>query len=134
MDIKKILLSTIGAGVVMFLISYLWHGMLMSDLYMSDQNLAEPNIMLLGGSYMILALLMAYIYPKGIEGTSKIGNGIKFGIVAGLIWILPHSLVLQAVSQGAGFNLILIDSAWHMVEQACGGIVIAMIYGIPSSE
>ena len=91
-------MSTIGAGVVMFLLAGLWHSALMSDLYVSDLSRAEPNMLLIGVSYLILALLMAHIYPKGIEGTNKIANGIKFGVVVGLIWVLPHALVLHAVT------------------------------------
>jgi len=133
MNIQKILLSAIGAGVVMFLLAGLWHGALMSDLYVSDLSRAEPNMVLIAVSYLILALLMAYIYPKGIEGTSKIANGIKFGAVVGLIWVLPHALVIHAVTEGGTLNVILIDVLWHMVEEACGGVVIALIYGIPQA-
>jgi hypothetical protein len=133
MNIQKILLSTIGAGIVMFLLAGLWHMALMSDLYAGDMNRAEPSMYLIGGSYLVLALLMSYMYPKGIEGTNKIANGIKFGIVIGLLWVLPHSLVLHAVIEGSTLRVVFIDVAWHAVEQACGGVVIALIYGIPNT-
>jgi len=134
MNIKKILLSTLAAGGVMFVLSGIWHASLMSDLYASELNRSEPNMLLVAVSYFILALLMAYIYPKGIEGTNKIANGIKFGIIIGLIWVLPHALVMHAVTEGGALKVILIDGAWHMIEQACGGVVIALIYGIPKVE
>ena len=76
---------------------------------------------------------MAYMYPKGIEGTNKIANGIKFGVLVGLIWILPHSLIIHAITEGGALNVIFIDVGWHIFEQACGGIVIALIYGIPKT-
>ena len=133
MNIQKILLSTLGAGLVMFALSGLWHSVLMADLYASEMMRAEPSMMLIGVSYLVLALLMAYMYPKGIEGTNKIVNGIKFGVLIGLIWVLPHSLVIHAVTEGSPLNDILIDVAWHAVEQACGGVVIAMIYGMPET-
>ena len=106
MDIKKFLLSTIGAGVVMFILAGLWHSALMSDLYASDSSRAEPNMLLIAVSYLILAVLMAYIYPKGIEGTNKIANGIKFGILVGLIWALPHALVMHAATEGGVLNYL----------------------------
>ena len=117
----------------MFLLAGLWHMALMSDLYASDLNRAEPILGLIAVSYFILALLMAYMYPKGIEGTNKITNGIKFGMVIGLIWVLPHALILHAVSEGGALNVILIDVGWHLVEQSGGGVVIALIYGIPQA-
>ncbi len=133
MNIQKFLLSAIGAGVVMSLLGGLWHMALMGDLYASDLNRAEPHMMLIIASYLILALLMAYIYPKGIEGTNKIANGIKFGVLVGLIWILPHSLILHATMEGGALKVLFIDAGWHMFEQACGGVVIALIYGIPQA-
>jgi len=133
MNIQKFLLSTIGAGLVMFLLAGLWHMILMSDIYAGDLNRAEPILYLIAVSYLILALLMSYMYPKGIEGTNKIANGIKFGILVGLIWVLPHALILHAVTEGGALNVILIDALWHIVEQSCGGVVIALIYGIPQA-
>ncbi len=117
----------------MFLLAGLWHAALMSDLYASDLNRAEPDMTLIAVSYLILALLMAYMYPKGIEGTNKITNGIKFGVLVGLIWIVPHALIMHATTEGGALNVIFIDAGWHLVEQACGGVVIALIYGIPQA-
>ena len=115
----------------MLLLAGLWHMALMSDLYANETNRAEPNMVLIVVSYLILGLLMAYIYPKGMEGTNKIANGIKFGILAGLIWVLPHALIIHATTEGGALNVIFIDTGWHLVEQACGGVVIALIYGVP---
>ncbi len=134
MNIQKILFSTIGGGLVMFLLAGLWHMALMSDLYAGDLNRAEPILPLIAVSYLILALLMAYMYPKGTEGTNKIANGVKFGSLVGLIWVLPHALILHAVTEGGALNVILIDAVWHVVEQSCGGVVIAFIYGIPQAS
>ena len=134
MNIQKILFSTIAAGIAMFILAGLWHSALMSDLYMGEGSRAEPSMGLIAGGYLVLALLMAYIYPKGIEGDNKIANGIKFGMIVGLIWVLPHSLILYAVMEGFSLKVIMIDSIWHLVEQGVGGIIIAMIYGLPKAE
>ena len=60
-------------------------------------------------------MLMAYLYPKGYSEGSPVGEGLKFGILIGLIWILPLGLILDAV--------------WHLVEEGAGGIVIGLVYG-----
>ena len=133
MDIKKLLLSTIGAGVVMLGLSVLWHVVLMSDLYVSDISRPEPIMYLIVGSYFGLALVMSYMYPKGIEGTNKIANGFKFGALIGIIWIVPFSVIMYAVTVGSSLKVIAIDGIWHIVEEGIGGVVIAMIYGLPSS-
>jgi len=133
MNIQKFLLSAVGGGLVMLLLAGLWHMALMSDLYASDLNRAEPNMVFIVISYLILGMLMAYIYPKGIEGENKIANGIKFGIIIGLIWVLPHALIMHATTEGGALNVIFIDAGWHLFEQACGGVVIALIYGVPQT-
>jgi hypothetical protein len=133
MDIKKLLLSTIGAGVVMLGLSLLWHVVLMSDLYASDISRPEPIMYLIVGSYFGLALVMSYMYPKGIEGTNKIANGLKFGALIGIIWIVPLSVIMYAATVGTPIKVIGIDAIWHIVEGGIGGVVIAMIYGLPSN-
>ena len=50
----------------------------------------------------------------------------------GLIWILPFSVILHGV-----WNLpltgVIVDSAWHVIEEGLVGIAIALVYGKPGA-
>lgn len=66
------------------------------------------------------------MFPKGYAGAGGIGERLRFGVIMGLLWVLPHGVVLHGVEYGATGKLILVDAAWHLVEQGIGGIVMAL--------
>ncbi len=129
MNGKKLILSCIAGFIVMFLLAGLWHMALMSDLYTTPSSREEPLMGFIALGLFILALLMAYLYPKGYSGGSPVTEGLKFGILVGLMWVLPLGLILYAVQEGYTLNMVIVDAIWHMVEEGVGGIVIGLVYG-----
>ena len=79
--------------------------------------------------YVLLALLMAHVYPKGYAGGAPASEGLRFGAFIGLIATLPRSLVLYAMEGGHTGTLVIVDASWHIVEQGIGGLVIALLHG-----
>lgn len=133
MNTKKFLLATISGFIVMFFLGWLGHqvvipGVLESNPMESIER-SEPMILGIAVAYLIIALLMAYMYPKGIEGESVFGNGLRFGALVGLLITLPISLILYSTIDGATMGIVVMESLWHIVEQGIGGIVIAYLYG-----
>lgn len=131
MNKKKMILAVLAAFAVMFALAGLWHTVLLGDFYSSnDLALArtEPNMFFVALGVFILTFIMAIIYPSVYKGGSLLKEGFRFGAVIGIIWALPMQLVFHGI-----WNLplsgVLVDSAWHVVEQGVGGIVIAYIYG-----
>ena len=58
--------SAIAAFVAMFVLSFIWHEVLMGDYYaqiLASVARAEPNLVLIGAGYLITAVVMAYVYP-----------------------------------------------------------------------
>lgn len=134
MNAKKFLLATVSGLVVMFLLSWLGHEVIISGMLETDpmEPIARETPLVLGivVAYLVIALLMAYIYPRGIEGESVFGNGIRFGVLMGLFLSLPISLILFSTLEDVSFGRVIAESVWHMIEQGTGGVVIAYIYGI----
>ena len=135
MDVKKLLIGAVVAFAVMFLLSYLWHVVLMADFYQSNTgevgavDRETPMFFYIGLGYLSLCLVMAYIYPKGAEGDSHIMDGIKFGAIMGFLWIVPLSSVLYGATIITSKTLVFGDGLYHIVEGAIGGALIAMVYG-----
>ena len=75
---------------------------------------------------------MAYMYPQGYKGGSPLKEGLRFGVVIGLLWILPYNVIMIGVV-GTSKTLVVVDALWHIVEQGVGGIVIGYIYRSKSS-
>ncbi len=125
------LLACLAAFVVTFLLSGLWHIVLLGDFYKANDVAlarAEPNMLFVILGQLILTFLMAVVYPMGYKGGSPVKEGFRFGAIIGLIWLLPWSVMMHGLWNYplAG---VIVDSAWHVVEEGVGGIVIGLVYG-----
>jgi len=136
MNIKKLILASLGGGMVTFLLGYLWHAVILADFYETHSAALarpEPNMMMVALGSLVIAVLMAYTYPIGYKGGSAVKEGFRFGALVGLIWVLPVSLIFSGV-WNYPLVAVIVDSAWHIVEQGVTGIVIAMIYGTAAAS
>ncbi len=131
MNVKKLVMSAIAGFVVMFIISGLWYLVLMKGYYndqFADVNRPEFKMVWIVIGYLVWAFLMAYIYPIGYKGGPPVKEGLKFGILVGLISVLPISLVLYG-AHTVPLTGTLVDAIYHVVEKGIGGIVIGIVYG-----
>jgi hypothetical protein len=136
--LKKTLFAVVAATVVMFSLAGLYTGVLVHEFIVNnvDPTLLRnpPNMALIAFGYFVLALLMAILYPRLVLVTgSPAMSGLRFGLVAGVCWLMPYSLVLFGVYKFPYVALPL-DFAWALVEQGIGGLVIGLIYGKSSNK
>lgn len=127
---KKLLTAWIAGAVAMIVLSYIWHDLLMLDFYKDNMRLIfrlDVKFEWVVAGYVLLGLLMAYIFPLGFKGGKPINEGIRFGVLMGLVAFLPSQLVLYGLAN-IDLNAALVESAWHVVEQGVGGLVIALAY------
>jgi len=134
MDFKKFSMAVGGSFIVMLFLGWLWHRVILGDFYMEHLKspLAEPNMLFIALGFLILAALMAYLYPLGYKGGSPLKEGLRFGVVIGLLWFLPINVIMIGVVDKPGI-LVVVDGLWRLVEQGIGGIVIGYIYRSKSS-
>ena len=130
MNAGKLLTSAVAAFVAMFVLSYLWHAVIMADYYAANTTeLARDELIvpLIAAGYVVLAVVMAYMYPLGYKGGAPMLEGFRFGAVVGVLVWLSTGLVYTAI-WNYPLSTALVDSAWHVVEEGLGGLVIAMVY------
>jgi hypothetical protein len=135
MNGKKWFLGGLAGFAVMFALSGLWYMVLMSKFYRAqDQGIMREqfNFLFLVLGYIVLAFLMSLIYPIGYKGGSLVKEGLRFGVLIGLVVWLTANLTLHGVLNNT-LASALVDSVWHIVEQGIGGIVIALVYGKSSA-
>ncbi len=131
MNVKKFILAWMTAFVVALLVAFGWHLFLLADFYRAQAQAVareEPNYVFVFVGLLILYFLMALIYPIGYKGGSPLKEGFRFGALIGLIWVLPISVVDHGL-HNLPLTLVIVDSAWHVVQEGIGGIVIALVYG-----
>ena len=99
----------------------------MAAFYKAETHATHEGTGIIFLAYLILGLLMAYIYPLGYKEGKPVMEGLRFGIIIGILWVFPHELAM-AGAHGESLSYVFKNAAWHMLEQGAGGIVIAQIY------
>lgn len=138
MNTKKYLIASVSGFLVMFILGWVGHELILPAVTGPDPLESimrnEPNFIGIAVAYLVLGLLMAYIYPKGVEGGSKFSSGLKFGILIGLVFELPMSLILYSVLDGVTLSLVFSETIWHVIEEGIAGIAVAYAFGLPTVE
>lgn len=127
MNIKKFILATLAGSVAMWLLAGLWHELIMANFYSSETHATHEGTVIIFLAYLVLGVLMAYVYPLGYKGGRPALEGLRFGIVIGLVWVFPHGLAM-AGAHGDSLLYVFKNAAWHIIEQGVGGIIIALVY------
>jgi len=130
MNIKKFTLAALAASVAMWVLGGLWHELLMPMFYASETHATHEGVGIIFLAYIVLSVLMAYIYMLGFKGGHPIVEGLKFGVVIGILWVFPHELAMVG-AHGGSISYVFKNAAWHVVEQGVGGVIIGFVYGRP---
>ncbi len=120
-------IATLVGGFAMWITAGLWHNLILP---MVNENIEahHEGLVLMLISYIILAFLMATIYSMIRRSENIVLDGLKIGIIIGVLWVFPHGLAMAGAHNTSVFYEIK-NTIWHMVEQGIGGIVIALIMG-----
>jgi hypothetical protein len=128
---KRFYISWIISSLVMFLLSYAWHGIFLTDF----SRLTYPKeIFFLAAAfvYMIIGFVVAKaINVSFLEERFKrkpMLRGIIAGAVCGFAFFLIATVVGVSFSTGSKLENILLDVSWQVVEQALGGLVVGVVH------
>jgi len=75
-----------------------------------------------------IALIMAYLYPKGYEGGSHAVEGLRFGVLLGLFSGIPFVVFFDLLFPIA-FGPALVQILLYTLEVAAAGLLIGLVYG-----
>ncbi len=133
MNLARVAIAAVVAWVVYLGISFVVHTTLLNDLYLQHASAMRPeadqnSILPIGFLFALVGFLaFAYTYAKGYEGGNGAQEGLRFGVLVGIliccfrvIWdhmVWPVSLELTA--------------AWmieYIVEFAIYGSLVGAIY------
>ena len=123
----KFLLSSLIGGFGMWVIAGLWHNLILPGID-SRVQAHHDGLALMLISYFILAFFIAYIYSISYKGGNLVIEGLKIGVVVGIVWVFPHGLTM-AGAHNTSITYEINNAIYHVVEQGIGGIIIASIFG-----
>lgn len=124
---RKFFMSWLACFVVMYGLSYTWHGVVLNDFlkisYPKDIFLIVSGVVYFGVALFIT--ILTYVLKR-------IKDSFKYGIlVGGLTGIFIYAI---AFLLGISFNavvepkLVLFDLTWQAFEQGFGGLICGWIY------
>lgn len=125
---KKPLFACLSSAVLMFSLSYGWHGVVLNDFRKINYPI-EVFLLFLAILYLLLGFIMAlglsYIPGK----KHSLYSGLGLGIVSGLV-IFLIVFVLGTSFSGKELQPLhaSIDFIWQIVEQSLGGLCAAKVY------
>lgn len=131
MNYPRIALAAVVAWVASIGVSFVVNGYLLMDLYAAHPAPFRPqgeiNMVLGFGAQLLGFFAFAYMYAKGYEGTSGLQEGLRFGVLVGLLilgFASVWSYVVLAVSDALGMAWV-IDG---LVEMAIYGMIVGLVY------
>lgn len=128
---KKMLQAWLAGFVVMYIISVNWYLFIIGG-YNETQFAAaarqELSMTMIIVGYLVLTFLMSYIYPIGFKGGEPLQEGLRFGVLLGLVISIPTALI-HLGAYNIPLIAHLIDAVYHTAGITVGAAVMALIYG-----
>ncbi len=134
MNTNRWALASLAAFAVIFVLEGLIHGVLLADLYKQTASVWRPEaemqglMWLMWAGYLIFAPAFALVYVKGYEANkSGVGQGVRYGLIIGILLSAPQSLGWYAVLPIPGI-LALYWFVAGLAESIAAGTVVGLIY------
>ena len=128
---KRFFISWIASSLVMFALSYIWHGIFLTDF----SRLSYPKEIFLVFAafvYMIIGFISAKaIDSKVLENRFKrkpIIKGLVSGACLGFTLFIITSVIGVSFRTGSKIENLLLDGCWQTIEQGVGGIVVGIAH------
>ncbi len=128
---RRFFFSWVISSIIMYGISYLWHGVITTDL----QKVSYPISVFLisaGIVYFVVGFLITRVYQSkllsGKFNKQPLSKGLLCGAGLGFVLFLMALVLGISFNQSATLEYMLIDMCWQIIEQMCGGIVVAIVH------
>ena len=132
MRLKRSILSTIAATVVLMVVVIIWHDTLFSTYYESIPYIdrEEPDFTAPTIAFVIRAFLMSVIYSYIGRRASILKSGLLFGgaigLLTGMYWV-PSYYAQQPIPDVTRW--FLIEGSFFIVQGMLAGMAITFVYG-----
>jgi hypothetical protein len=127
---KRFMLGWIFSSVLMFGLSYLWHGLVLNDYaritYPMGVYMVSAGIVYLVIGFLLSRIFIAEFLDRFTE--KAIPRGLMAGGVLGVIVYMVALVVGVAFTPGLDMKYLLLDVAWQAIEQSVGGLIVGLVY------
>jgi hypothetical protein len=91
MNFPRVVMAAVAAWVLYLGVSFVVHTVLLRDIYMQHAGMMRPEaeagaILPVGFGFALVGFFaFAYAYAKGYEGGSGMQEGLRFGVIVGIL-------------------------------------------------
>lgn len=124
------MIGWLASSIVMFGLSYLWHGVFLNDY----ELIQYPKGIFISASaivYLFIGLLLSRIFIADfLDKISRhpLLRGPAAGFAAGIMVYLIALVIGVTYNKGLDMKYIVMDVVWQGVEQAIGGLFVGLSY------
>jgi len=133
MNFPRVAMAAVAAWILYFGFGYIVHGVLLKDLYLQQASALRPEAEANGILPMAFAgsllgfFAFAYTYAKGYEGGSGLHEGLRFGVLVGIM-LCSFAAIWEYMVWPARTALLIAWLIDFIVEFACYGMVVGIVY------
>lgn len=124
-------LAVTAAAISTFLVGGLWYSPILfgkawqREAGLSDQQLANSNMVRIFGAALVLSLVAALVFALFLGPRPSMPLGLGAGFSAGLCWV-ASSIGINYLFARRSFKLFLIDGGYHTVQFTMIGVILAL--------
>lgn len=128
---KRFFISWLVSSVAMFLLSYLWHGVFLTDF----SRLSYPKEIFLLFA-VVVYLIIGFLVSKAIDSKTlssrfkrkPVVRGMIAGVLIGMACFFVAMVVGISFSTGSKIPNMVLDFTWQIIEQGVGGILAGLVH------
>lgn len=129
MNINRLVIGTVVGGVAMFILDFVFWGLLFADFFASNAGsatgvLRETQVIWAMGLGTLCYAALIALAIETRPGTPSIADGLKIGAVVGLLMWGSVDLIYYGIGNLWNLTAHMTDVALEGVRAAIGGIVI----------
>jgi hypothetical protein len=133
MNLSRVALAGFAAWVVFCIVGFVAHAVLMNDLYMAHSVIMRPEadanarLPLAFAVALVGFFAFSYAYAKGYEGGKGVQEGLRFGVLVGVM-LIAFVVVWDYMTYPLSRTFFLAMVIDYIVEFAIYGVVVGLIY------
>lgn len=124
------MLGWILSSILMFTVSYVWHGIILNDFERISYPF-EIYLISAGVVYFVIGFLISRIFiAEFLDRYSEkaVTRGLLTGIGMGVIVFMSALVFGVSFSSITDPVFLLMDFVWQVVEQTVGGLAVGLVY------
>ena len=135
MNAKRLGLATLAAWVTYMVLGFLIHGVMLADMWQAlirdgvARSTVNANALLPIGMALALpgAFAFTYAYAKGYEGGAGFQEGLRFGVLIGLVLVI-FGITWNYIVFPLPMNYLTSVAVATVIEFAAVGMVVGLVY------